>query len=260
MSDKQRLANVLPTRMQLQGLKSKLASAQKGHSLLKKKVDALNATYHRYQRRIVEAKAKMQELIKDAHWSLTHAIHTTGDVSAVVLQTVDGDAPFQISRRIENVAGVRLPSFVPTAGDSRLNLAGLHGGAAQIRKAEVAWRTATEHIVDLASMQASYLALREVIILTSRRVNALEYVMIPRIKNTIEFINMELEEEAREEFSRLKKVQAKKERDLLLKEEEERKRAEALALMGIVVEGGEAARTIAAPTALEGEDALFDDL
>jgi V-type H+-transporting ATPase subunit D len=52
--------------------------------------------------------------------------------------------------------------------------------------------------------------LDEVIKLTNRRVNAIEYVIIPKIDNTIRFILSELDEQDREEFFRLKKIQGKK--------------------------------------------------
>lgn len=52
--------------------------------------------------------------------------------------------------------------------------------------------------------------LDEVIKLTNRRVNAIEHVVIPKIENTINFISSELDEQDREEFFRLKKVQGKK--------------------------------------------------
>jgi V-type H+-transporting ATPase subunit D len=52
--------------------------------------------------------------------------------------------------------------------------------------------------------------LDEVIKITNRRVNAIEFVIIPKIENTIKFVTSELDEQDREEFFRLKKVQGKK--------------------------------------------------
>lgn len=55
--------------------------------------------------------------------------------------------------------------------------------------------------------------LDDVIRTTNRRVNALEYVLLPRLDNTISYIGAELDEQDREEFFRLKKIQGKKKRD-----------------------------------------------
>jgi V-type H+-transporting ATPase subunit D len=62
--------------------------------------------------------------------------------------------------------------------------------------------------------------------MTNRRVNALEHVVIPRLENTISYINSELDEMDREEFFRLKKIQGKKKKDTKEKEEEEKKKRE----------------------------------
>jgi V-type H+-transporting ATPase subunit D len=61
--------------------------------------------------------------------------------------------------------------------------------------------------------QTAFTILDEVIRATNRRVNAIEHVVIPRLENTIKYINSELDEMDREEFFRLKKVQGKKKRD-----------------------------------------------
>merc|ERR1712122_205412 len=65
-------------------------------------------------------------------------------------------------------------------------------------------------LVNLASLQTAFKTLDEEIKMTSRRVNALEYVLIPRIEDIIAVMIQEMDEQAREEFYRVKKVVQKK--------------------------------------------------
>lgn len=65
-------------------------------------------------------------------------------------------------------------------------------------------------LVELASLQTSFITLDDVIKVTNRRVNALEHVVIPKIERTLDYITSELDEREREEFYRLKKIQEKK--------------------------------------------------
>ncbi|KAJ1901190.1 H(+)-transporting V1 sector ATPase subunit D [Coemansia sp. S17] len=113
----------------------------------------------------------------------------------------------------KNVSGVLLPAFerdTRAGAGSQFELTGLGRGGQQIQKARAVYMTAVEMLVELASLQTAFVILDEVIKLTNRRVNAIEYVIIPRIENTISYINSELDEQDREEFYRLKKIQGKK--------------------------------------------------
>merc|ERR1712039_696392 len=113
----------------------------------------------------------------------------------------------------DNVAGVALPSFKmtydATKDTSLANLGVAHGGAV-ISTCRDVYLRATTFLIKLASLQTTFKTLDEEIKMTSRRVNALEYVLIPRIEEVIAYIIQEIDEQAREEFFRVKKVVEKK--------------------------------------------------
>ncbi|CAO3686856.1 unnamed protein product [Rhizopus stolonifer] len=104
-----------------------------------------------------------------------------------------------------------LPAFdMYTEGGNAFEFTGLGRGGQQIQKAKEVYTKAVETLVELASLQTAFVILDEVIKATNRRVNAIEHVIIPRYENTIKYIISELDEQDREEFFRLKKVQSKK--------------------------------------------------
>ena len=91
------------------------------------------------------------------------------------------------------------------------------------------WRFTSIHLITqvlLKRSQTSFVILDEAIKVTSRRVNALDTVVIPRIGNTVEYIKSELDELEREEFFRLKRSQDKKKRNIAEKKARELEAAE----------------------------------
>lgn len=214
--------NVFPTRMALTSLKIKLKGAVKGHSLLKKKSDALTLRFRAILFKIGEAKAQMGSNMKDAFFSLATAKYAAhpSDITHSVIENV-GTAGFRLKLTSDNVAGVHLPSFDQFGDTAKLpqEMHGLSKGGEQIKKCRDSYIHALEGLVQLASLQTAFVTLDEVIRITNRRVNALEYVVKPRLENTIQYILTELDEGEREDFFRLKKVQNKKKKDIKEKEE-----------------------------------------
>lgn len=104
---------------------------------------------------------------------------------------------------------------------SEFSLTGLSRGGQQVQKARETYTQALKTLVELASLQTAFVILDEVIRMTNRRVNAIEHVIMPKLENTISYIISELDEMDREEFFRLKKVQAKKKKN---QEEEDTKK------------------------------------
>merc|ERR1712066_427011 len=126
----------------------------------------------------------------------------------------------------DNVAGVKLPVFKvmhdPTK-DSPVQTLGVAQGGAVIEACRKTYFKACENLIKLASLQTSFMTLDEEIKMTSRRVNALEYVIVPRIEVFIAEIILELDEQARDDFIRVKKIVEKKRQKI----EAERKEQEA---------------------------------
>jgi len=210
MSDKQMLPGVLPTRMVLTSLKTKRTGAKKGHQLLKSKADALQVRFRAMLAKIMDAKEAMGSVMSDAFFSKTEAQYLAGDLKPVVLEKVN-KAGVRVKTKPENIAGVKLPVFeICNESGNEGDVVGLSRGGMRITQCRTKFMEALKLIIDLASLQTSFAKLDEAIKVTNRRVNALEYVVIPRIENTINYIMSELDEMEREEMFRLKKIQGKK--------------------------------------------------
>ncbi|KAH3679525.1 hypothetical protein WICPIJ_008600 [Wickerhamomyces pijperi] len=218
--------SVFPTRMTLGLMKNKLKGAEQGHSLLKKKSEALTKRFRDILKRIEDAKLKMGSVMQVASFSLAEVSYATGEnIGYQVQESVSGEARFKVRASAENVSGVILPTFEKHVNDeiNDFKLTGLGRGGQQVIKAKSVYSSAVETLVELASLQVSFGILDEVIKVTNRRVNAIEHVIIPRVKNTIDYINSELDELDREEFYRLKKVQEKKQEELAAQDAELKK-------------------------------------
>lgn len=216
MSGQGQRLNVVPTVTVLGVVKARLVGATKGHQLLKKKSDALTVQFRQILKRIVQTKESMGDSMKSANFALTEAKYTAGDnIKHIVLENVDS-ATVKVRAKQDNVAGVKLPKFeyFTEAGETKNDLTGLARGGQQIQLCRSAFVRTIEVLVELASLQTSFLTLDEAIKVTNRRVNALENVVKPRLENTISYIKAELDELEREEFFRLKKVQGFKKREV----------------------------------------------
>ncbi|KAK3121117.1 hypothetical protein QOZ80_8BG0646340 [Eleusine coracana subsp. coracana] len=236
--------NVVPTVTTLGVVKARLAGASRGHALLKKKSDALTVQFRAILKRIVSAKEAMGDTLRAASLSLAEALYVAGaPLRHVVQQSVSGAARLRVRSQQDNIAGVKLPRFehflVSGAGaSSSTSLAGLAGGGQQVAACRAAYARAVEALVELASLQTSFLTLDAAIKVTNRRVNALESVVVPKLENTITYIKGELDEQEREEFFRLKKIQAFKQRELEQQMEAARRYAEEKAAGEVALQRG----------------------
>ncbi|XP_031391604.1 V-type proton ATPase subunit D [Punica granatum] len=215
MSGQNQRLNVVPTVTMLGVMKARLVGATRGHALLKKKSDALTVQFRQILKKIVTTKESMGDIMKESSFALTEAKYVAGEnIKHTVLENVQ-NASLKVRSRQENVAGVKLPRFEYfTDGETKNDLTGLARGGQQVQQCRAAHVKAIEVLVELASLQTSFLTLDEAIKTTNRRVNALENVVKPRLENTITYIKGELDELEREDFFRLKKIQGYKKREL----------------------------------------------
>merc|ERR1719159_2295884 len=148
--------------------------------------------------------------MKEAAFSYAKANWAAGgaDISTAVLERARKPS-VTIKTAADNVAGVYLPTFNMSHDPNKDTAAATLGVAAGGQVIQSCRETHLK-IIQMASLQTSFVTLDEEIKMTSRRVNALEYVIIPRIEDVIRYINQEIDEQAREEFFRVKKVVEKK--------------------------------------------------
>lgn len=215
MSGQTQRLTVVPTVTMLGMMKARLVGATRGHALLKKKSDALTVQFRAILKNIVSTKESMGEIMKASSFALTEAKYVAGEnIKHVVLENVQ-TASLKVRSRQDNIAGVKLPKFEHfTEGDTKNALTGLARGGQQVQLCRAAYIKAIEVLVELASLQSSFLTLDDAIKTTNRRVNALENVVKPKLENTIIYIKGELDELEREDFFRLKKIQGYKRREM----------------------------------------------
>jgi len=246
--------NVFPSRMTLTALKERMAAAKTGHSLLKRKSDAIKANLNHILKEILELKRKLfKVLMRDAAFSHTEAQYYAGPFNSQVIEATK-DATFRLKTSIKNVAGVKLPVFRKHDEDrSAASNIALSSGGRYVVKCREAFSAALVDMVTLATKQTHLKTLDEALKITNRRVNALEFVIVPLLENTVKYIISELDEQEREDNYRIKKVKDLRVREeIAQKEQEELERARRRA-RGIV-DKAEPARQDAKPAWDQGAE------
>jgi V/A-type H+-transporting ATPase subunit D len=203
------LQNVKPTRMELLKLKRRVKLADKGRRLLKEKRDALISEFMAVIKEYRDAKNKVEEDLKIAFYNLLMAEVLLGprdieQISGITLRDIGLDF------MTKNIMGVSVPVMKIENLVRKINERGYGflGTNAKLDDAAKNFEESLVSIVRLAEVEESVRRIAEEVEKTKRRVNALEYIVIPRLRATIKHIEMRMEEIERESFMRLKKIKA----------------------------------------------------
>ena len=198
--------------MTLQTYKIRAVGAKKGYDLLKKKSDALKKAFRAILAKIVDSKVRMGVDYREARLGMAEANFAAGDFSRAVIDNLPVCSPVRLTMQQDNIAGVKIPIFklkdIDEVGDSAL--IGLSMGGQSIQGAREKFTKFLKILITIATLQTQFVTLDEALKMTNRRVNALEFVLIPRIAEIIDYIKQELDEIDREDFVRLKKTQDNK--------------------------------------------------
>ena len=220
--------NVNPTRMELTRLKGRLKTARRGHKLLKDKRDELMKRFLDVVREDRALRKKVEAALMEAHGSFTvaSALMSTEMLEQSLMypkQSVELTMDFQNVMSVE-VPRYRFQTRTSDAGD--VYPYGFASTSGALDDAVDALSGVFQDMLRLAEMEKTAQLLAEEIEKTRRRVNALEFVKIPQMEETIKYISMKLDENERSTTIRLMKV-----KDMLLKESiEERREADRKAL------------------------------
>ena len=221
--------NVIPTRMELTRLKGKLKTAQRGHKLLKDKRDELMKQFLDTVREVRTLRAEVEEELMKVHGSFTVASALMSS-EALEQALVYPKQSVELTMSFQNIMSVNVPVYdfkTQTRSDADIYPYGFAATSGELDTAVEALGHVFRKMLKLAQIEKSAQLMAEEIEKTRRRVNALEYVVIPNTQEAIRYINMKLDENDRATTIRLMKV-----KDMILKESLEEKRARDAAALG----------------------------
>ncbi|MBP7332642.1 MAG: V-type ATP synthase subunit D [Firmicutes bacterium] len=207
--------NVNPTRMVLTGLKKRLKTARRGHKLLKDKRDELMKKFLdivRENKRLRE-EVEGQLMVVHSRFVMARAVMNAELVEEALMYP---KMEVSLTASTRNIMSVDVPvlEFTTEGGtEGDIYPYGFANTTGELDEAIATLSDLTPELLKLAEMEKSAQLLADEIEKTRRRVNALEYVLIPNLEETIKYIVMKLDENERSNLTRLMKV-----KDMVLKE------------------------------------------
>jgi len=201
------IEGVNPTRMELLKLKDREKLAVKGHGLLKEKRNALIMEFFNILERVKGSRENVEKKLAEAFEDLTAAQISMGDL-AVKKAAMSVTESVKVDIDSRSVMGVVVP-LIDSETSKRTIVErgyGFMDTSAKLDEAAKKFEESIALIFELAEIEKTVILLAAEIESTKRRVNALEHIIIPRMENTVKYIEMRLEEMERENFVRLKMI------------------------------------------------------
>ena len=224
--------NVNPTRMELTRLKGRLRTAVRGHKLLKDKRDELMKQFMDVVRENRALRRRVEEGLTRANqaFSVAGAVMSPEMLEQALMYP---RASVSLDMGFQNVMSVNVPVYqFHTAGEegdpaAAVTPYGFAATSGELDDAVLALERVFQDMLKLAQCEKTSQLLAQEIEKTRRRVNALEYVKIPQMEETIKYISMKLDENERSATIRLMKV-----KDMILTDAIQERREENARIMG----------------------------
>ncbi|WP_396610856.1 V-type ATP synthase subunit D [Haloferax sp. S1W] len=214
--------DVKPTRKNLMAIEDRIELSERGHDTLEQKRDGLIMEFMDILDQAQDVRANLNADYERAQNKINMARAMEGDVTVRGAAAALKEYP-EITTQSKNIMGVVVPQIESSRVRKSLDQRGygLLGSSARIDEAADAYEELLESIILAAEVETAMKKMLEEIETTKRRVNALEFKLLPELYENQEYIEQKLEEQEREEIFRLKKIKAKKE-----EEEKEAREAE----------------------------------
>ncbi|MGQ9603358.1 MAG: V-type ATP synthase subunit D [bacterium] len=196
--------SVNPTRMELLRLRKRLVLARRGHKLLKDKQDELMKQFMLLVQQIRDLRLSVERELEQA-WREFVLARALGGNEAIEVAISVPNRRTRVGVRRQQIMNVVVPVFSLSI-EGNLVSYGLATTPSELDTALAAMERVLGRMVELASKEKSLELIGDEIERTRRRVNALEYVLIPSLVETIRYISMKLSEMERGNLSRLMRV------------------------------------------------------
>jgi len=200
--------NVKPTRQELRGLKARLKTAVRGHKLLKDKSDEMIRQFSIYIKENKRLRDSVESELNSAltNFSFAKSVMDTRELEEAFLMPSNS---VSLKSSVKNIMSVDVPCIeVKESLTDELYPYNFTSVSSEVDYSVMALTKILPLLVKLAEVEKTCNLLAEEIEKNKRRVNALEYIMIPQIQETIKYITMKLDENERGNLTRLMKVKS----------------------------------------------------